>query len=169
MPTFLHELVVIWLGALLRTWAIPRSGQVVGSETKLAIAKDRGRKPDLSVFLGGAARPRLLDSVVRVAPHVVIEVVSARPRDARRDRVDKLRDYAKAGARYYWLLDPQLRTLEILELEPARRYAHALAATGGRLDDVPGCEGLVIDLDALWTEIDQGAAAEEVAPPKKRP
>ncbi len=57
--------------------------------------------------------------------------------------------------RWYWLLDPSARTLEIVELGADGRYVHALDAEGGRLDAVPGCEGLVLDLDELWAEIDR--------------
>ncbi|WP_437632331.1 hypothetical protein [Sorangium sp. So ce854] len=31
----------------------------------------------------------------------------------------------------------------------------AQGAAGGRLEAVPGCEGLVLDLDALWGELDR--------------
>ena len=34
MPTVLHELVVAWVFATLRTWARRRRGFVFGSETK---------------------------------------------------------------------------------------------------------------------------------------
>src|SRR5437899_7773672 len=54
MPTFLHELVEMWLAAALRSWARRRRGFVVGSEAKLAVGPRRGRKPDLSLFLPGA-------------------------------------------------------------------------------------------------------------------
>jgi Uma2 family endonuclease len=155
MPTFLHELVVMWLASMLRTWARARGGFVTGSETKIAIAPGRGRKPDVSVFL--ARRPRLLDSLVRIAPHVVVEVISERPRDARRDRVDKVRDYAAARAKYYWIVDPQVRTLEILELGARARYVQALVAKDGAVRRIPGCPGLKLDLDALWQEIDDAA------------
>ncbi len=157
MPTYLHELVVMWLAVMLREWAIKRDGFVTGSEIKIAVGPRRGRKPDVSVFLG-AARPKLLDTLVRVAPHLVVEVVSQRPRDARRDRIEKLRDYAHAGVRWYWIVDPQLRTLEILSLEHGRRYAHALDASQGRLRKVPGCPGLTLDLDALWSEVESAAS-----------
>ena len=56
MPTFLHELVVMWLAAALRSWARRRRGFVVGSKAKLAVGPRRGRKPDLSLFLPGALR-----------------------------------------------------------------------------------------------------------------
>jgi Uma2 family endonuclease len=153
MATFLHEIVVGWLMATLRTWARRRGGFVGGSEMKLAVGPRRGRKPDLCVFLRGAA-PKLLDTLVRMPPHLVVEVTSPRPRDARRDRVDKLADYARAGVSYYWILDPQLRSLEVYDLGRDRRYAVALTAGAGRVR-APGCPGLRLDLDALWAEVDE--------------
>ncbi|HVO24245.1 MAG TPA: Uma2 family endonuclease [Candidatus Margulisiibacteriota bacterium] len=153
MATFLHELVVMWLARILGTWARQRRGFVAGSEAKIVVGPRRGRKPDVSVYLRGTA-PALMDTLVRTAPHLVVEVVSPRPRDARRDRVDKIRDYARAGIRYYWILDPQLRTLEILALEARAQYRVAVAHSRGRLR-IPGCPGLVLDLDHLWAEVDE--------------
>jgi Uma2 family endonuclease len=63
-------------------------------------------------------------------------------------------DYAVFGVAWYWLLDPQLRSLEILELDPQGRYLHVLGASAGMLEMIPGCEGLTLDLDALWAAID---------------
>ncbi|TMA68682.1 MAG: Uma2 family endonuclease [Deltaproteobacteria bacterium] len=157
MSTVLHEAVVVWLSALLHSWARRRRGLVTGSETKLAVGPRGGRKPDLSVFLPPAL-PAPSDTLVRVPAHVVVEVTSPRPRDVRRDRVEKLADYARVGVRYYWLVDRQLRSLEVYELGRDRRYAVALSAAHGRVR-VPGCPGLVLDLGALWDEIDEAERA----------
>jgi Uma2 family endonuclease len=155
-PTHLHELVVTWLLVVLHQWARPLRGRVTGSETKIAVGARRGRKPDVSVYLRGR-KPALDDSLVTVAPHLVVEVTSPRARDVRRDRIDKQIDYARARVRYYWILDPQLRTLEILALGRGGRYGVALERTAGRFR-VPGCPGLVLDLDDLWREIDEAAS-----------
>ena len=88
-------------------------------------------------------------------PDLAVEIISPRPRDTRRDRVDKLTEYAAFGIRYYWLVDPELRTVEVLELGGDGRYVHALGAASGTIDPVPGCEGLVLDLDELWETIDR--------------
>lgn len=56
---------------------------------------------------------------------------------------------------------PELRSLEILELGADGRYVHALGATSGVIDPVPGCEGLVLDLDALGDEVERLAPKED--------
>lgn len=153
MATFLHEIVVMWLARTLGSWVRRRHGYIAGSEAKIAVGPRRGRKPDLSVYLRGKA-PAPADTLVRIPPHIVVEVVSPRPRDARRDRVEKIRDYAGAGIDYYWILDPQLRTLEVLELEKRGQYRVALSCSSGRAR-IPGCPRLSLDLDDLWAEVEE--------------
>lgn len=154
MPGLLHEIVVAWLLRILGSWAGPRGGLVFGSEAKFAVAARRGRKPDLTLYLPGhPSLPRY--GAVRVPPDVVIEVVTPTPRDVRRDRVEKLDDYAAFGVRYYWIVDPEQQTFEIFELGGDGRYVRALGATGGTLPSVPGCEGLALDVDELWREAEK--------------
>jgi Uma2 family endonuclease len=150
---YLHELLVMLLGRVLVDWIVPQGGLVAGSDAKFAVGSRRGRKPDLTVYLPGSRRPPAR-GLVRVPPDIAVEIVSPTPRDGRRDRVEKLADYAAFGVAWYWLLDPQLRSFEILELDAQGRYLHVLGASTGKLDKIPGCEGLTLDLDALWAAID---------------
>jgi len=158
MPDLVHETVVAWLVATLRAWVVPRRGFVFGSEAKFAVAPQRGRKPDVTVYLPGCP-PLPRRGVVRVPPDIAVEVISPTPQDDRRDRRDKAADYARFGVRWYWLIDPERRTLEILARGAAGRYDRAASATRGTLDRVPGCEGLSLDLDGLWAEVDRLAEA----------
>jgi Uma2 family endonuclease len=151
VATVLHELVVRWLIAVLDGWARSHKAEVYGSELKIAVGPRRGRKPDVSVFI--AEQPKLTDTVVRARPFLVVEVVSPRPRDARRDRVDKLRDYAMLGAKNYWIVDPQLRTVEMVRLERGS-WVHVTPRPASRLRP-PGFSGLVLDLDDLWKRVDR--------------
>lgn len=150
VATALHEIVVRWLLVTLSLWARTRPAQVFGSELKIATGARRGRKPDVSVFV--AELPNLNDPLVRERPLLVVEVLSPRPSDARRDRVEKVREYAQTGICHYWIVDPQLRTFEMLRLERGA-YMHSTSATGKiRLG---GFAGLVLDLDDLWREVDR--------------
>ncbi len=156
-----HEVIVSALLFVLLTWARPRGGQVLASETKYALSKRRGRKSDISVFL---TRERKLPrrGAMKHPPDLMIEVVSPDPRDRRRDRIEKLREYAAFGVGWYWLLDPEARSLEILKRGEDGLYVHVLDAADGTIE-APGCEGLRVDLDALWRELDEAIEAE--APP----
>ena len=160
-----HETILSYLNAVLRGWAAPRGGFIAGSEAKFAVGPDQGRKPDLSVYLPGDRVPPRRGPI-HVPPDIAIEVISPTPIDARRDRIEKAHDYAVFGVRWYWLLDPATRALEILELGDDRRYALALAAVEGRIT-LPGCGELTLDLDALWAEIERlGPAAEGLRDPR---
>lgn len=152
-PDYLHELLVARLTQILGPWITPRGGLVIGSNAKFVVSPRRGRKPDLTVYLPGSRRPPAR-GLIHVPPDVAIEIVSPTPCDGRRDRLEKKADYAAFGVAWYWLLDPQLRSLEILQLDPQGRYVHVLGACTGTLTQIPGCEGLTLDLDALWAAID---------------
>ncbi|WP_437575101.1 Uma2 family endonuclease [Sorangium sp. So ce887] len=160
VPDFVHELVVGWLIETLRRWLAQTGGFVFASGAKFALQGTRGRKPDLSVFLPGEPRPPRRGAA-RTPPAVMVEVVSPTPRDVRRDRVEKVKEYASFGVRFYWIVDPQFRTVEILELDASGRYTYAASASSGVLRPVPGCEGLSLDLDALWSEVDGLLGVEE--------
>ena len=148
MTDWLHEEIVSALNAHLRAWARRRDGRVGGSDAKFAVSPTRGRKPDLAVYLDGRRPPAR--GVIDVPPDIMVEVVSPRPRDGRRDRVDKTLEYAAFGVAYYWIVDPQIRAFEVLARAGDGRYIHALTAGDGVLKEIPGCPGLVIDLDELW-------------------
>ena len=160
VPDLYHETFVAWFVRILGNWVDDRGGFVFGSEAKFGVAPRRGRKPDVTMFLPGSKKPPAR-GVVRIPPDVAIEVVSPTPRDGRRDRVEKLKEYALFGVRWYWILDPALRTLEIYELGADGRYVRALGESEGRLESVPGCEGLVLDLDAMWARADRFEATDE--------
>jgi Uma2 family endonuclease len=153
VPDGPHEVVVSALLFALLTWARARDALVLASETKYALGKRRGRKPDISAFFSPESRlPRR--GATRRPPDIMIEVVSPDPRDRCRDRIEKLREYAAFGVRWYWLVDPEARSLEILRLGEDGQYVYVVGASDGSLE-VPGCEGLTLDLDALWREIDR--------------
>ena len=153
VPDYVHELLVALLVRFLGNWIFPQGGLVAGSEAKFAVGAGRGRKPDVTVYLPNRRRPPAR-GLIRVPPDIAIEIVSPTPRDGRRDRVEKLADYASFGVAWYWLLDPQRRSLEILELDAQGRYIHVLGASTGTLGNIPGCDGLTLDLDAIWAAID---------------
>jgi Uma2 family endonuclease len=74
-------------------------------------------RPDLA----GWRRERLPDPdqrPIRIVPDWACEVLS--PSTAGRDRVQKRELYAQHGVRYYWIVDPDARTVEALELRDGR-------------------------------------------------
>lgn len=151
VPDPIHELAVSWLIALFRAWIGAGRGFVFASDVKFVITQSRGRKPDVSVYFPQRSAPPRRGAI-HEPPDLIVEVVSPSPTDERRDRVTKMEEYAAFGVSFYWLLDPALGSLEIFELRGGR-CVRVLAAVEGRIDSVPGCEGLMLNLDDLWAEL----------------
>jgi len=158
VPTRTHELIVAWFIWALRNWAMPRRALVFGPEYKLAVTNRRGRKPDVCMHAPGE---RLAGnaSLSRTPPKLILEVISQRARDVRRDRVEKANEYALFKVEWYWLLDPESRVLEMWQLGADGRYVRASAAYEGVIEP-PGFEGMKLDLDSLWSEVDLGLSEE---------
>jgi Uma2 family endonuclease len=94
-----------------------------------------------------------------LGPDWACEVLSART--ARVDRLRKLPIYAREGLRHVWLIDPVLRTLEVLRLQDARWL---LCGTFGEADKVRAepFEAVELDLARLWI----GEAAPALSQPR---
>ena len=70
------------------------------------------REPDI-FFIGKEHSDRIGERVCGV-PDLVVEVISSSTE--RTDRVEKFLEYAKAGIREYWLIDPEKKTVEVYSL-----------------------------------------------------
>lgn len=152
VPSHVHEIIVSWLMCLLGTWGRSRKCQVFGSDHKLRVARMRGRKPDLCMYGAGT---RMRDAAYSsVPPMLIVEVVSPSPRDVKRDRLEKRREYAKFGVQHYWLVDSTGRMFDFFKRGPDGRWIEgAESASEGRVE-IAGFDGLVLDLDELWNEVD---------------
>ena len=155
-----HEIIASWLTGTLRAWGRPRGCPVYGSDHKLRVARTRGRKPDLSVYAPGKRMRKA--SFSAEPPMLIVEIVSSSSRDVRRDRVEKRYEYAAFGVQHYWLVDPDARFFEFLTLDPdGHWHERTNSATGGRIE-VTGFDGLILDLDELWTEVDSIIEPDEI-------
>lgn len=92
-----------------------------------------------------------------VAPDWVCEVLS--PSTARIDRVDKLPAYAHADVSHAWLIDPILRTLEVLALSGASWRIEATYKDDSRVRAVP-FDAIELDLSLLWADVSASSARE---------
>ena len=70
--------------------------------------------PDIA-FVSAARRSIVTEKNLKGAPDLIVEVLS--PNTAIRDKRDKRAIYARAGVRFYWIIDP--KRVSILELELA--------------------------------------------------
>jgi Uma2 family endonuclease len=102
-PVFDHGIVQTQLGVLL-TPLFPDC--YVVPEVYLVLPRNRVRLPDLMLV---AERPP--DGWVRSAPMLVVEVLS--PSTRSEDTIRKSMEYAEGGAGQYWVVDPELRAIDL--------------------------------------------------------
>ena len=75
----------------------------------------RTRQPDLLFISSESADVIIQDDRIHGGPDLVVEILS--PSNSRADIESKLSDYARIGVRECWLLAPQGRTVETLQLD----------------------------------------------------
>lgn len=112
MPTELHQLIVGFLYDVLKAFVVGKLGKVLFAPLRVQLWEGKFREPDLVFLLAENANLRG-DRFWRGAD-LVMEVVSED--DPERDLLEKRKEYAKAGIREYWIVDPRDSTITVLTL-----------------------------------------------------
>jgi Uma2 family endonuclease len=104
------------------------------------------RIPDLTMF--DAATMVEHDGYIHSAPQLVVEVLS--PANTRREREEKIGDYARIGVPEVWVVSPEGRTVEILYLaEGYLRSAQILREGVLTPKHFPGVQ---VEIARIWPE-----------------
>lgn len=85
--------------------------------------------------------------IFTVVPDWVCEVVS--PSSKRHDRVEKFNVYAKHSVGYYWIVDPEAKTVETFKLDRGAWRSAGAFAGSGKIRAEP-FEVVEIDMHWLW-------------------
>ncbi|MGH7440053.1 MAG: Uma2 family endonuclease, partial [Polyangiaceae bacterium] len=88
-------------------------------------------------------------------PDWVCEILS--PGTAKVDRIDKLPIYARERVAHTWLVDPQLKTLEVLRFENGRWSIMATHTDDAKVRAEP-FEAIELELGLLWADVAWGPA-----------
>jgi Uma2 family endonuclease len=126
MPTDKHQVLVLFLYDLLRTYLLPCGGKVLVAPLRLQVRQGKQREPDL-LLVRDANDPRRQNRFW-LGADMVVEVVS--PDDPERDTVEKVSDYAEAAIAEYWIVNPDDETITVLALQGAAYAPHGVFRRG---------------------------------------
>lgn len=89
-------------------------GEVLAAPCDVVLDARNVLQPDL-IFISRARSEVVTEKNLQGPPDLVVEILS--PSSLRRDRIQKLRIYARHGVPHLWLLDAQAQTLEEFVLD----------------------------------------------------
>lgn len=129
MPTMAHQLMVLFLYEVLKSFVSPRQlGRVLVAPMRVRLWPGKIREPDVIFMLADhAAR---MGNEAWEGADLVMEVVS--DDDRRRDIETKRFEYARAGIPEYWIVDPMLQQITVLRMDGDRYVVHSESKPGGR-------------------------------------
>jgi Uma2 family endonuclease len=149
-PNLKHQTAVVNLSGDLRGFVRPRKlGKIWTAPVDVLLSEHDVVQPDL-VFLSKDRMDLAADGAkVMGAPDLVVEVLS--PRTRRTDAVTKRHLYEKYGVSEYWMVDPELETVEVYRLAAGRfRREAELSAEAGDVLTSPLFPGLEIAVSAIF-------------------
>ncbi|OAI40127.1 hypothetical protein AYO38_06360 [bacterium SCGC AG-212-C10] len=105
-----HQEIVHFLSSFLGLFGrITGTGRVLNGPYAMRTRPGRSwREPDIMFMAADEYKESATEHGFHGGATLVIEVVS--PGSPRRDLVDKLKEYAEAGVREYWVIDPRPRS-----------------------------------------------------------
>jgi len=111
MPTVEHQRIATEIAAMVRLYSRRRNlGLVLGAPVDVVLSEFTVLQPDVS-FLAHERMHINDGKKFNATPDLVVEVLSESTEE--RDRTFKFREYAKGGAKEYWLVSPEKKEVEV--------------------------------------------------------
>jgi len=146
-PSTKHQKISGRLYLILAQYVVAKQlGEVYAAPTDLILAPTTVVQPDL-IFIGNDRRGIVTERAIEGPATLVVEILSATTR--RTDRQTKAQLYAKHGVLHYWLIDPDLQSVEAYELAGGQ-YNLAAQAQNAEAFTPSLFPGLSIALADLW-------------------
>ena len=125
-PHFEHQAVCTTIGSLLTRWDPDRKLGRVAIAPGVIFSRENAVAPDV-IWISHERLAQGLDDAghLRLAPELVVEVLSPGAGNERRDREVKLRTYDRFGVDEYWIVAWRTRQVEV-----HRRQGDTLVALG---------------------------------------
>ncbi len=123
-PNSAHQSVIMRLAAFFFQYVDSAGiGRAFVAPFDVELASNRVVQPDALVLLNKSLG-KLTTSHIVGAPDLVVEVIS--PGTAVYDRLNKFDAYARAGVEEYWLVDPEVHSIEVLALQNRTYYSKGI-------------------------------------------
>jgi Uma2 family endonuclease len=149
-PNTKHQIAAGNLHLALETFVRERKlGRVFFAPYDVVFSEWTALEPDL-LFIRRDRYPIITDANVRGAPDLVIEILS--PRRKAYDRETKRPVYEAGGVSEIWYVDPEERTVEILNLGLDGRYAVTAELSGNAAIVSKVFPGLSLTLEEIFAD-----------------
>ena len=154
MPTWLHQLILDFLLERIKEHLrqSQSGGKVLMAPLPTRLFARTIREPDL-LYVQADHLPKNVDGYPDKID-LAIEIVSSGTAARQRDYVDKRADYAKAGVREYWIVDPEELLVTVLTLS-GTDYKVAQECHPGDNARSLLLPGLEVSVDQIWALADE--------------
>lgn len=143
-PSVLHQRIIGKLHLLLAPYFGQR-GELFVSPLDVTFGKLTVVQPDL-LYVAKEHKGIVKKTRIDGPPTLAIEVIS--PASRRKDSIQKMQIYLRAGVAHYWLVDPDRRTLTCFVLENGS-YKAVVLARDSEVAEHPHFPGLKLPLAKL--------------------
>jgi Uma2 family endonuclease len=147
-PNTKHQMAAANLHLALGQFVRERNlGRVFFAPYDVVFSKWTALEPDL-LFIRRERLSIITEANVAGPPDLVIEILS--PSNKAYDRETKYRVYEEAGVAEVWYVDPDKRSVEVLNLGPDQRYQVTAKLSGNAAIVSNALPGLSLTLDEIF-------------------
>lgn len=129
-----------------------KNGKLIGSRFPIELKDGKRAEPDI-LFLSNKTieKGKLTNTVFQGSPTWIIEIVSPNYRE--HDTITKRKEYCALNVGEYWIIDPEYKTIEIVNFKNNREIKNELIDSGKVSPRVEGVNNFIIDIETFWVEI----------------